>query len=49
MLFGIILDDKYAEGNAQKTWRSKKSFVYLQGKYEKHIYSVNKIKSNEKN
>ena len=45
MLFGIIPDEQYVEGNAQKTWRSEKFFVYLHCKYEKHSYRVNKNKT----
>ena len=34
MLFGIDIDDEFIEDLCEKTWRSQKSFVYLQGKYD---------------
>ena len=40
MLLGIIPDEQSIKSNCEKTCIGQKGFVYLQGKYEKHICIV---------
>jgi len=41
MSFGMNTDEQTYNCLCENIWRSERLFVYLQGKYEKHICNVN--------